>query len=210
MRNADRKTRPAAARFPRGLRTGFRVLAFACALAGGPALAERTDRDKPVNIESDRMNADDAKKTAVFDGRVVMTQGTLIIKADRLTIRQDNQGFQYGIALGSPATFRQKRDGANEYIDGEAERIEYDGRLERIQLFERARLRRDTGDDVRGNYISYDARSEYFTVQSSKDAQQQGRDSRVRVVIMPKKKDGEVEESPQSKPAPPPQGMRPQ
>src|SRR6185503_1071821 len=93
-----------------------------------PAAAERTDRDKPVNIESDRMNADDAKKTAVFEGRVVLSQGTLLIRAERLTLRQDPDGFQYGVALGNPATFRQKRDGVNEYIDGEAERIEYDGR----------------------------------------------------------------------------------
>jgi lipopolysaccharide export system protein LptA len=155
-----------------------------------PAHAEKADRDKPVNIESDRMNADDAKKTAVFEGRVVLTQGTLTIKADRLTIRQDKDGFQYGVATGNLATFRQKRDGADEYIDGEAERIEYDGRADRIQLFEKARLRRDTGDDVRGNYISYDSRTEFFSVQSAKDTTAQGSDGRVRAVIMPKKTEG--------------------
>jgi lipopolysaccharide export system protein LptA len=155
-----------------------------------PAWAEKADRDKPVNIESDRMNADDAKKTAVFEGRVVLTQGTLTIKADRLSIRQDKDGFQYGVATGNPATFRQKRDGADEYIDGEAERIEYDGRTDRVQLFEKARLRRDTGDDVRGNYISYDSRTEFFSVQSAKDATAQGSDGRVRAIIMPKKTEG--------------------
>jgi lipopolysaccharide export system protein LptA len=149
------------------------------------------------------MNADDAKKTAVFEGRVVLTQGTLIIKADRLTLRQDKEGFQYGVASGNLATFRQKRDGANEYIDGEAERIEYDGRADRVQFFERARLRRDTGDDVRGNYISYDSRTEYFTVQSAKDARAQGADGRVRAVIMPKKREGDApQDSKTASPAP--------
>ena len=77
---------------------------------GAVAHAERTDRDKPVNIEADRMLADDQKQTAVFEGRVVLTQGTFVLRADKLTVRQDTQGFQTGVAVGAPATFRQKRD----------------------------------------------------------------------------------------------------
>lgn len=169
-----------------GNKCALRAILLAC-LAAAPAHAERGDRDKPVNIESDRMTAEDAKKTAVFEGRVILTQGTLTIRADRLVVRQDRDGFQQGVATGKPASFRQKRDGGDEYIEGEAERIEYDGRTERIQFFERAHLRRDAGDDVRGNYISYDTRTEFFTVQSAKDAKAGGQDSRVRAVIMPKK-----------------------
>jgi len=162
------------------------VLAAAlCALAAPAALAERADRDKPVNLESDRMNADDAKKTSVFEGRVVLTQGTMVIRADRLTVRQDGQGFQFGTAVGNPASFRQKREGFEEIIEGEAERIEYDGRADRVEFFNRARLRRDCGDDVVGNYISYDAKTEQFSVQSAKGTAA-GKDDRVRAVIMPK------------------------
>ena len=171
----------------RSLATGLLAVALAIAFAA-TAHAERADRDKPVNIESDRMNADDANKTAVFDGRVVLTQGTLAIRADRLTITQDAEGFQSAVALGSPAKFRQKREGANEFVEGEALRIEYDGRAERVQLFRKARVRRDSGDDVRGNYISYDAKTERFSVQSSANASSEDGDSRVRAVIMPKKK----------------------
>ena len=169
----------------------FRILmALALALTlTTSAHAERSDRDKPVNIESDRMNADDAQKTAVFEGRVLLTQGTLRIRADRLTVRQDSEGFQSAVAVGRPATFRQKREGLDEYIDCEAERIEYDGRADRVQLFNGARVHRDSGDDVRGSYISYDSKTEYFSVQSAKDASPQSRDARVRAVIMPKKKD---------------------
>lgn len=169
------------------------LLGFACgALAAGlmpaSARAERADRDKPVNVEADRMTADDARKTAVFEGRVVLSQGTLVIRADRVTVRQDAEGFQHGVATGKPATFRQKREGVNEHIEGEAERIEYDGRADRVQFFNSARLRRDGGDDVRGNYISYDARTEQFSVQSAKDAPRDAPDSRVRAVIMPKQR----------------------
>jgi lipopolysaccharide export system protein LptA len=156
-------------------------------LAAGPAFAERGDRDKPVNIESDRMTADDAKKTAMFEGKVVLTQGSLIIRADRIVVRQDSEGFQYGVATGNPATFRYKQDGAAGYIDGQASRIEYDTKADRVEFFKDARLRRDSGDDIRGDYISYDARSDRFSVKSAGEASEANREGRVRATIMPKK-----------------------
>jgi lipopolysaccharide export system protein LptA len=177
---------------------GIRILiSLALALTPGlPARAERADRDKPVNIESERMNADDAQKTSVFDGRVVLTQGTLLIRADRLTLRQDSEGFQSAVATGRPATFRQKREGVDEYIDGEAERIEYDGRADRVQMFNGARVSRSGGDEVRGSYISYDSKTESFSVQSATGAPPQSRDGRVRAVIMPKNKDAAAPAAP--------------
>ena len=162
--------------------------AVLCAVQAPAAWAERADRYKPINIESDSMVADDTKKTATFDGKVVLTQGSLTIRADRIVVRRDNDGFQYGVAMGNPATFRQKREGSGEYFAGEALRIEYDGRVERIEFFSSARLRRDGGDDVRGSYISYDAKSEHFTVKSRSDALEGSRDGRVHAVIMPKNK----------------------
>ena len=98
-------------------------LAVVVALAAGlsspaPSLAERADRDKPVNLEADRVDLDDAKKEAVFVGAVTLTQGTLTIKADKIIVKQDAEGFQYGIAYGNPAHFRQKREAYDEYIEG--------------------------------------------------------------------------------------------
>jgi len=142
------------------------LLAGACyaVLLSGPALAEKADRTKPINLESDRMQVNDATKTSVFEGNVLMTQGTLSIRADKVTVHQDKDGHQYGTAVGNPAVFRQKRDGAEGYVQGEAQRIEYDGKMDRVELFNRARLLREPADEVRGNYISYDSRTEYFTV----------------------------------------------
>jgi lipopolysaccharide export system protein LptA len=154
-------------------------------LAPISALAERADRNQPVNIESDSMVADDAKKIATFEGKVVLTQGTLTIRGDKIVVHQDNDGFKSGVATGNPATFRQKRDGSNEYFEGEASRIEYDGKVDRVELFDNARLHRDGGDDVRGSYISYDAKTEYFTVKSGGDTLENG-EGRVRAVLMPK------------------------
>ena len=173
------------------------LLCAACLGWAGSAQAERADRAKPINLESDRMHVDDVHKTSVFEGRVVMTQGTLSIRADKITVRQDQDGYQYGSATGHPATFRQKRDGADGYIQGEAERIEYNGKLDRVEFFNQARLLREPADEVRGNYISYDARTEYFSV-SGGAGPGSGPDGRVHAVIQPRT----TAEEPATAPAP--------
>lgn len=152
-----------------------------------PAQAERADRSKPINLESDRMHVDDAQKISVFEGKVVMTQGTLTIRADTVTVRQDKEGHQYGTALGNPATFRQKRDGGGEYVEGEARRIEYNGKIDKVEFFDRARLKREPADEVRGNYISYDSRTEFFTVTGAAGPVAGGSPAeRVHAVIQPR------------------------
>jgi lipopolysaccharide export system protein LptA len=174
------------------------ILCACCAgLFAGPAQAERADRGKPINLESDRMHVDDVQKTSVFEGSVVMTQGTLSIRADKVTVRQDKDGYQYGSASGNPASFRQKRDGADGYIQGEAERIEYNGKLDRVEFFNRARLLREPADEVRGNYISYDARTEYFTVTGGAGPSASGSaEGRVHAVIQPRTATDEAGKAP--------------
>lgn len=174
------------------------VLCACCLGLAGPAPAERADRAKPINLESDRMRVDDVQKTSVFEGKVVMTQGTLSIHAEKVMLRQDKDGYQYGSASGNPATFRQKRDGANEYIEGEAERIEYDGKLDKVEFFNRARLKREPADEVRGNYISYDSRTEYFTVTGGSQSASGSPEGRVRAVIQPRNTTEEPEKAPAS------------
>ena len=151
--------------------------------------AERADRDKPVNLEADRVTVDDAKQTATFEGNVVLTQGSLMIRGDRMVVQQDADGFKYGVAYGNLAYFRQKREGYDEYIEGYAERIEYDGKAEKLQMFNRAYLKKGN-DDVRGSYISYDATTEFFrVVGGGKQAATAGNpEGRVRAVIQPKPK----------------------
>jgi lipopolysaccharide export system protein LptA len=156
-----------------------------------PARAERADRDKPVHLEADRATVQDANKLATFMGNVVLTQGTLTIRADKMTVKEDANGFQYATAFGNLASFRQKRDGMDEYVEGWSERMEYDGKADKVQLFKKARLRRGH-DEVHGEYISYDAVNEFFQVNGSGEAststpnQSEGR---VRAVIQPKRKE---------------------
>ena len=170
----------------------LRVAALLCCLllAAPGAQAEKTDRDRPVNLEADRVTIDDSKQTAMFEGNVTLTQGTLQIRGDRMEVRQDKEGFKYGTTWGSPAHFRQKREGYDEHIEGWAERIEYDGRAETMQMFNRAQMKRGP-DEVRGNYISYDAKTEFYQVigGGAKAAAPNNPDGRVRAVIQPKSKD---------------------
>jgi len=163
-----------------------------------PAAGDVADRDKPINLEADRMEVDDAKKVVTLTGNVVVTQGTMIIRSDRMVITQDSGGFNKGVAYGNPAMFRQKREGFDEYIDGQALRMEYDGRNEKLELFDKAVVKKGS-EEVRGNYVSYDSRTEvYQAFGGGRDASGKELPGRVRAVIVPKKK---VEEGRSSKPA---------
>jgi lipopolysaccharide export system protein LptA len=178
------------------------LLALSLCLSAAPVLADRGDRDKPVNLAADRMTVDEGKKVQVLDGNVELVQGTLIIHADKLVVTQDANGFQKGVAYGTPghlATFRQKREGKDEYIDGEAERIEHDGKSEKTELFDKAHLKSGL-DEVQGQYISYDGKTENYLVTSGPSAAGTGkgnRQERVRAVIQPKNREP-------AKPATPP------
>lgn len=155
-------------------------------LAPGLALAERVDRDKPVNLEADKVSVDDAKKVLVFEGNVQLTQGTMSIRAQRLVVTQDASGFQRGVAYGPKgglAHFRQKREGRDDFIEGEAERIEHDARTEKTEFFNRARVK-SGGDEVTGNFIAFDGLTERYLVTGTGTAGSS--DGRVRATIQPK------------------------
>lgn len=151
-------------------------------------LAEAADRDKPIDLEADSVKVDDAKQISTYTGNVVLTQGTLVIHADKLIVREDSAGFQHSTSLGSPTTFKQKREGKNEYMEGSAQRIEYDGRMDKVQLYTKAWVKR--GEDiVHGDYISYDANAEYAEViGGAKPADGSSSGGRVHAVIQPKNK----------------------
>lgn len=168
------------------------LLLLAGALVLLPAAAEKADKDKPVNLEADRITVDDAKKLHILEGNVVLVRGTLVIKTDKLVVTQDAEGFQKGVAYGGAgglARFHQKREGRDEYVDGEAERIEHDAKTEKTDLFVRAYVKSGM-DEVRGQFISYDGRTENYLVTSGPNgtsAMAAGKQDRVRAVIQPKK-----------------------
>lgn len=153
------------------------------------ALAEKADKDKPIEIEADTVTVNDAKKVSVYTGNVIVTQGTLLIKADKLVVREDESGFQHSSSYGTPTTFKQKREGKDEYMEGAAQRIEYDGRMDKVQLYTKAWVKK--GEDiVHGDYIMYDANAEYSEVIGGgpKSATPATPSGRVKAIIQPKNK----------------------
>jgi lipopolysaccharide export system protein LptA len=167
------------------------LLILACS---GAAFAEKADRNKPIQLEADRIVVDDANKVHILEGRVILTKGTMQLRTEKLVVTQNADGFQKGVATGGAnglAYFRQRRDGSDEYVEGEAERIEYDDRSERTDLHNRAWLKSGK-DEVRGQFIRYDARIENYTVTNS-GTPAAGSDGRVRAVIQPRSNAAEDE-----------------
>ena len=156
------------------------------------AFAESADRDRPVNLEADKITVDDKNKVHVFEGRVTLTQGSLTIRADKLMVTQDAEGFQRGIAsaaVGGLVHFRQKREAKDEYVEGEAERIEHDSKAEKTEFFNRA-IVKSGGDEVRGQYILYNGKTENYVVTNGQETAAPAGSGRVRAVIQPKAKEG--------------------
>jgi lipopolysaccharide export system protein LptA len=137
----------------------------------GVASAEKADRTKPMNVEADSLRYDDLQQTSVFTGRVVLTKGTIIIRGGQLNVRQDPEGYQFGVVTAEPgklAFFRQKREGLDEYIEGEGEVIEYNGRADTVKFIKKAQLRRyrssALNDEMTGGVILYDNATDAFTI----------------------------------------------
>jgi lipopolysaccharide export system protein LptA len=168
------------------------LLAAAALLGAGGALAERADRNKPLAVEADSPSKLDLQKQIVtFNGNVVVTKGTLQIRADRIEVRETGNSHA-AVATGTaaqPATFRQKRDGVDEWIEGRADRLEYDGRSDTVRFVGNAQIRRMRGgsvaDEVSGGLITYDNAAEVFSVTGgSAAAGTPG--GRVRAVLVPR------------------------
>ena len=163
-------------------------------LASPPAQAEKADRSKPMTLESDQpCTVNLQKQTSLCSGNVVISQGTLQIRADRLELRESAGGHQTAIATGSasgkPASYRQKRDGVDEVVEGTAQRIDYDSRTGTLRFEGAAQVRRLLGatqaDEISGAVIVWDSLAETFNVRGGA-ASAANPGGRVRAVIAPR------------------------
>jgi lipopolysaccharide export system protein LptA len=157
------------------------------------ARAEKADRFKPINVEADHGGTIDLlNQVAIYSGNVVVTKGTIVIRAARIEVRQSPDGYHTAIAFGTPAqhaTFRQKRDEPNEWIEGDAERLEYDGKSDVVRFVNNASWRSLRGaemaNEVTGNLITYDSATEVVNVVGGAPATAGNPSGRVRAVLTP-------------------------
>lgn len=169
------------------------VLVAMCAIGGG-AWADKADRNKPMNIEADSLRYDDVRQISVFSGRVVVTKGSIVLRGAQIEVRQDPEGYQYGVVTSGAdarAFFRQKRDSLDEFIEGEGDTIEYDGKADTVRFVQKAQLRRLRGsavaDEITGAIIVYDNLTDRFTVDGSAGKPVAGAPAgRVRAMLTPK------------------------
>lgn len=160
-----------------------------------PCFAEIADREQPINLEADQVTINEADQISTFIGGVRLTQGSLLILGDKIEIEQGKGGFVIATAHGSPASFRQKREAVEGYVEGYGERILYDAKVDMLYLDGLARLKRDR-DEVTGEHITYNAKTELFKVNVSDGATDTVQQRRVRVVLQPKAKHDEVASKP--------------
>lgn len=149
------------------------VAGIACLalVSSGSVLAEKADRQQPMNIEADALRHDESAQVTVFTGKVVVTKGSIQILGARMEVRQDKDGHQFGVVTAEPgklAFFRQKREGLDEYIEGQGQTIDYDGRADIVKFIGQAQLRRYQGaqlnDEFNAGVIVYNNTTDVFTL----------------------------------------------
>jgi lipopolysaccharide export system protein LptA len=178
--------------------TSFASFSFALLMAVVPvaASAEKADREKPTHIEADNLVHDELNQVSIFTGRAVLIRGTMVMRGSRIEMREDADGYQFGVILPEPnkrAFFRQKREGNDEFMEGEALRIEFDGKADRVKLIDDAEIRRYRGavlnDTMTGKLIIYENLTDVFSIdgQRSKENGKAG-SGRVKAVLAPRSK----------------------
>ena len=175
------------------------------------AQAEKADKDKPMNVEADALRYEETRQTSVFSGNVVLTKGTIVMRGSKMDVRQDPQGNQFGLLVGTPAApgfFRQKREGLEEWIEGEGDRIEYDSKAQTVLFTGRAVLRRYRGaqlnDQSVGSEILYNSLTEVFTVKGGDTSKTAANPTgRVRAMLTPIPEEEKTGNPPSSQPADP-------
>ncbi len=189
------------------------LLAALMLVGAEPAIADRNDRAKPLTLESDKpCTVDLVRQVSVCSGNVVIAQGTLQIRADRVELRETADGYRQAIAIGgagAPALYRQRRDGSEEHIEGSADRIEYDARADTLRFVGNAQVRRLRGavpsEEILGSLILWDNTAELFTVQGGA-ATPGNPTGRVRAVLAPREASAPISASAASSPTLRPSG----
>lgn len=178
---------------PRAKNASLLFLALLGMLAPLAAQALSSDRDQPINIEADSADIDDKQGVSVYQGNVVMTQGSMRLSGDVVTVYSPNRELQKAVAEGAPARFKQRPDNKDEDMRAQAQRMEYYADSGKLILLEGAHVWQEK-DEFSGNRIEYDTRRDVVTARKAASGKE-----RVQITIQPKKK----AESPAVPPSPP-------
>ena len=159
------------------------------------ASAEKADAGKRAVIDYGTLLVDEVAQVTIVTGNIVVTKGTLVLRAEKAVIKtspeEDMQVTLTGVP-GKMATFRQKRNGGPElWVEGNAQRIEYDERSGVVKLFGSAHIRQIEGstmtDEIKSEFISYDSMREVFTARNDASGASKPGEGRGQLIIAPRK-----------------------
>jgi lipopolysaccharide export system protein LptA len=163
-------------------------------LATFSASAERADSLKQAVIDYKTLDVDQVTQTRILTD-VTLKRGTLLITADKALLKETPEGYMTVILTSNPgkfATFRQKRDGGPDlWVEGRAQRIEYDERVELVKLFNDAVVKELEGtkltSEVNGEFIAYDNRKETVAVRNDASGESKPGKGRGTLILAPRR-----------------------
>ena len=179
------------------MKSGAAGLLVAAMLCATNAIAEKADRSRPIEIDAASGKSDLANNIQTLEGGVVLTQGTMRISAEKMIVRRDAQGniaAELHGAGGNQISFREKREGFSDFMEGVADHAEFDQAANTVKLFKNAKLK--NGNDIlSGDYIYYNSSTDVMLADGRAPDGKFGKHSkpataepggRVRIVIQPR------------------------
>ncbi|SMF54145.1 lipopolysaccharide export system protein LptA [Alteromonadaceae bacterium Bs31] len=147
----------------------------------GQALPD--DRLQNLLIQADSAELDDLNGTTTYAGAVIVEQGSMKIRAEKVVIYGRNDSYSKVVAVGKPAYMSQIPKVGQQAVTAQANRLEYRITDETLFLIDNAAFKQE-GTSLSGNRIEYDVRK--AVVKAGGKSSAQGRDKRVKMVIPPK------------------------
>jgi lipopolysaccharide export system protein LptA len=141
------------------------------------AHAKESDYQQPVTVDSGSQQAELNDNKVTFTEDVVITQGSIIIHADKVVVLRHAKGNDEMIASGRPATFFQVLDNGKS-VNARASELRYQLKDRLVTLTGKAELKQDD-NQVNGDVIRYDIQKQQMIAQSN------GKGSRVKTIFLP-------------------------
>ncbi|WP_028240282.1 lipopolysaccharide transport periplasmic protein LptA [Stutzerimonas azotifigens] len=172
------------------------LLGIGALLASAASWALPEDRNQPIRVQADTAELDDRQGVAVYRGDVVITQGTLKITGNQVTITQDANGdVEVFTAVGKPAYYEQKPAVDKPIVKAYGLTIQYFAENERIVLIDQARVVQE-GNTFEGEKIVYDTQRQIVNAGRATDTQVTTPRPRVDMVIQPRNRGQEAGQNP--------------
>ncbi|BBB58797.1 hypothetical protein UNDKW_0524 [Undibacterium sp. KW1] len=180
------------------IKTSFsvtRLISLAClGLACVSANAEKADSNKETIIKAGYGISDGKASVSRLSKGVSLVRGTLTVTSESAVVTEAPNGDQFVVLTGGSGrkvTFRQKRDGGPDlWVDGEADRAEYNQSTEIVKFISKAKVRYLEGKRVtqeqEGEYLSYDSKNDVFVGTNSTSGQHVDGSGNITITLQPK------------------------